>query len=41
MLTPGVVLYHHNPCPHIAASTQELLEHLTWELFDHLTASVV
>lgn len=35
MLTDGVVLLHDNGCPHTAARTQALLEHLNWELFDH------
>jgi histone-lysine N-methyltransferase SETMAR len=35
MLTFGVVLLHHNACPHTAARTRALLEHFNWELFDH------
>jgi hypothetical protein len=36
MLIYGVVLLHDNVCPHGAACTWAILEHLNWELFDHL-----
>jgi transposase len=37
MLTSGVVLLHDNACPHksTAACTGAVLEHFSWELFDH------
>jgi hypothetical protein len=35
MLTSGVVLLNDNACPHTAVCTQMLLEHFSWELFDH------
>jgi histone-lysine N-methyltransferase SETMAR len=35
MLTYSVVLLHDNAHPHTAARTQALLEHFSWELFDH------
>jgi hypothetical protein len=35
MLTYGVVLLCDNSRPHTAASTRELLEHFSWELFDY------
>jgi hypothetical protein len=35
MLTSSVLLFHDNARPHTAASTQALLEHFNWELFDH------
>jgi hypothetical protein len=35
MLTSSVVLLHDNVRPHTAACTRALLEHFTWELFDH------
>jgi histone-lysine N-methyltransferase SETMAR len=34
MLTYGVLL-HDNARPHTAARTRALLEHFSWELFDH------
>jgi hypothetical protein len=36
-LTYDVMLLHYNACPHTqtAASTQAVLEHFNWELFDH------
>jgi hypothetical protein len=30
-----VVLHRDNVCPHTAARTRALLEHFSWELFDH------
>jgi transposase len=35
MLTYGVMLLHENVHPHTAACTQALLDHFSWELFDH------
>jgi hypothetical protein len=35
MLTSGGELPLDNARPHTAASTQALLEHVNWELFDH------
>jgi hypothetical protein len=35
MLTFGKVLLHDNACLHAAACTRALLEHFSWELFDH------
>jgi hypothetical protein len=35
LLTSGVVLLHDNASRYAAASTQALLEHFNWELFDH------
>jgi hypothetical protein len=35
MLTYGVVLFHDNARSHTAACTRKLLEHFSWELFDH------
>jgi histone-lysine N-methyltransferase SETMAR len=37
MLTSCVVLVHDNACPRtsISARTRALLEHFSWELFDH------
>jgi hypothetical protein len=35
MLTSSVVLLHDNTCPHTTAHTRALLEHFSWELFDH------
>jgi hypothetical protein len=35
MLTFGVVLLHDNERPHTAACARALLEHFSWELFDH------
>jgi translation initiation factor 2 beta subunit (eIF-2beta)/eIF-5 len=35
MLTSGVMLLCDNACPHAAACTQALLEHLKLELFEH------
>jgi transposase len=34
-LTSGVVLLRANVLPHTAARTRALLEHFSWELFDH------
>jgi hypothetical protein len=39
MLTSDVVLLHDNVFLHTAARTRALLEHLNWELFDHLPYS--
>jgi histone-lysine N-methyltransferase SETMAR len=39
MLISGVVLLHDNARPHTAAGTRALLEHFSWELFDHLSYS--
>jgi hypothetical protein len=39
ILTSDVMLLHDNVCPHTAVFTQALLEHLNWELFDHLPYS--
>jgi hypothetical protein len=41
MLTFGVVLLYDNARPHETARTRTLLEHLNWELFDHLPHSPV
>jgi transposase len=35
MLTSGVVLPKDNARPHTAARTRSLLEHFSWEMFDH------
>jgi histone-lysine N-methyltransferase SETMAR len=35
MLTSGVVLLHDNARPYTAGRTRALLEHFSWELFDH------
>jgi hypothetical protein len=35
MLMSSVVLLNDNVCLHTAACTQSLLEHFSWELFDH------
>jgi hypothetical protein len=35
MLTSSVVLFHCNVCLHTPARTEALLEHFSWELFDH------
>jgi transposase len=35
MLTYGLVLLHDKARPHTAARTRALLEHFSWELFDH------
>jgi hypothetical protein len=35
MLRYGVVLFCDNARQHTAARTRTLLEHFTWELFDH------
>jgi hypothetical protein len=35
MLTSGIVLLHDKARPHTAARTRVLLEHFSWELFDH------
>jgi transposase len=35
MLTSGVVLLHDNARLYTAARTRTLLEHFSWELFDH------
>jgi regulator of replication initiation timing len=39
MLTSGFVLLHENARPHTASSSQALLEHFNWELFDYLPYS--
>jgi hypothetical protein len=36
MLTCGVMLLHTNVRPLTATRTRTLLEHFSWELFDHL-----
>jgi hypothetical protein len=36
MLTSGAVLLHNNTNPHTPVRTRAVLEHLNWELFDHL-----
>jgi hypothetical protein len=35
MPTFCIVIFHDNVNPHTAARTQALLEHFSWELFDH------
>jgi hypothetical protein len=35
MLTYDVVLLHDNALLHTASRTRALLEHFSWELFDH------
>jgi hypothetical protein len=40
MLKSGVVPVHDNACPHTAACTRALLEHFSWELFDHPSYSL-
>jgi histone-lysine N-methyltransferase SETMAR len=35
MLSRGVVMCHDDACPHIAATTQDLIATFGWEQFDH------
>jgi histone-lysine N-methyltransferase SETMAR len=35
MLISGVVIAYENARPHTAARTRAILEHFSWELFDH------
>jgi hypothetical protein len=35
MLACGVVLHHDSARPHTAGRSRALLEHFSWELFDH------
>jgi hypothetical protein len=39
MLTPSVVLLHNNALPITPTRTPVKLEHVNWELSDHLTYS--
>jgi histone-lysine N-methyltransferase SETMAR len=39
MVTSGVVLLRENVCPHSATCTRALLEHFSWQLFEHLPYS--
>lgn len=39
MLSQGIVLLHDNPSPHSVRATENLIEKLGWEQFDHPTYS--